>query len=123
MTLDQAVAAAEDDLRAISLLGIKAAIAALIPSSVAFFLTLPGEFIWNLLTPLMTWIVNFPINAADNAGYYLYKAAQNNAAAGTYEDAQRATIAAAASGDTDALAKAKAAQRAAFIAFWNLNPK
>lgn len=118
MTLDQVIANAEADLVTLSVTETKAALAALVPGSVAFFASPIGGFLFSaLIAPPVRWFVaNVIIKFFDVQGYYLYKSVQNNAQADAYENAIRNTKAATEGGDLNAIAQARAAQFAAFRA-------
>lgn len=120
MTLDEQIAAVEQDLQDRAPDAVKLAFEALFPASIAFIVSPFGAFVVFALSPIVKWIAGVIIKSIDNKAYYLYKVQVNNTEAGVYVDAVRATKAATESGDKNAISAARAAQRAAFLVFWPL---
>ena len=120
MTLDEQIAAVERNLVDMAPTAVIAAFEALVPTAVAFLISPLGKFVLDILSPIIKWMAGVIIKFFDNKGYYLYKVAQNNAAAGVFVDAARVTRQATESGDKNAISAARAAERAAFLKFWPL---
>lgn len=121
MTLDEVIKQVESDMVDGSVIAVKAAMTAFIPELAAFFLTPFGNFLFNVfVSPVVKYVAKIIVKFFDNQGYYAYKTVVNNAAAGKYEDSIRASKDAVDSGDQNEIAKARAAQRAAFLALYPL---
>lgn len=121
MTLDEVIANVESELVARSVDAAKLALAALVPGFLAWILTPIGNFVWKwIAAPIIRWVAELIVKQLDNAGYYLYKTVVNNADAEKFQDSIRDEKAAVESGNEDAISKARAAKRAAFIKLYPL---
>lgn len=120
MNLDEQIAAVERNLVDLAPTAVITAFEALVPTSVAFLITPVGRFVLDLISPIIKWMAGVIIKFFDDKGYYLYKIQINNKQAEQFVDTARATNQATESGDKNAIAAARAAERAAFLAFWPL---
>lgn len=114
MTVDEVVDQIKTDFVS---WGTSVAIAALVTA-------FPSIMNVSLIMTAAKFIVNLILQAIakemDFASYFVFKTIQNNMTAATYEDAIRASIAAAQNGDANEIKKARDAQIAAFAAVWIL---
>lgn len=121
MTLDTIIADIEAQLIARSVDAFKAILVSLIPSMAAFFLSPIGNVVWKfLIEPLVRKAAAWMVKQMDNTGYYLYKTKVNNNDASHYQDTIRNEKVAVESGDKDAIQKARAEKRAAFLKLFPL---
>lgn len=121
MTLDEVISDIEANLVERAVDGAKIALAALAPAVVAWFLSPLGHLVYDyVFAPAVRWVARIVVKFFDNRGYYLYKSAVNNSDASAYQDAIRGERVAVESGNKDAILKARAEKRAAFLKLFPL---
>jgi hypothetical protein len=112
MNLDDVVASLEENAKKVLMARAKAWLLGKIPWAFSGI----GGVVGIIVMPLIgLFIDEVVIKNLDLAGYYVLKSQVNRHDAETYQDSKRVTDAAVERGDLDAIAKAEAAQEAAFI--------